>query len=255
MVTPSAMTSSETVFASRSSKSETSGTSATGGGGAVFGNLCIELMQFSTRRSRESNTRALEPALHVAARMAIQPTARVLPHRRRALRLPRHLARRVPRRWRAGLHQHPRARRQIGVRTVWAKVRQIIFAWWIWAIAAIVALVYDNWGWAIGTGSHVGVRVPRMAERSAPSRRSRTRVQRRRRRVPDDDCGIDGHSVLRGKRDRDSEQRRRVLPGDAEEPSRWRNAPSPSRRTSTGRAISAGGSRKRSPPRRRRASA
>ena len=84
--------------------------------------------------------------------MAIQPTARVLPHRRRALRLPRHLARRVPRRWRAGLHQHPRARRQIGVRTVWAKVRQIVFAWWLWAIAAIVSLVYDNWGWAVGTG-------------------------------------------------------------------------------------------------------
>ena len=50
------------------------------------------------------------------------------------------------------LHQHPKARRQIGVRTVWAKVRQIVFAWWVWAIAAIVALVYDNWGWAIGTG-------------------------------------------------------------------------------------------------------
>jgi cardiolipin synthase A/B len=58
----------------------------------------------------------------------------------------------VPRRWRAGLHQHPKARRQIGVRTAWAKVRQIVFAWWVWAIAVIVALVYDNWGWAIGTG-------------------------------------------------------------------------------------------------------
>jgi cardiolipin synthase len=66
--------------------------------------------------------------------------------------MPRQLRRRVPRRWRAGLHQHPRVRRQIGVRTVWAKVRQLFFAWWVWAIAFIVALVYDNWGWAVGTG-------------------------------------------------------------------------------------------------------
>ena len=84
--------------------------------------------------------------------MATQPTAQLLPRRRRALRLPRHLRRRVPRRWRAGLHQHPNVRRQIGVRTAWAKIRQILFAWWVWAIAAITALVYDNWGWAIGTG-------------------------------------------------------------------------------------------------------
>ncbi|MEO5742675.1 MAG: phospholipase D-like domain-containing protein [Vicinamibacterales bacterium] len=58
----------------------------------------------------------------------------------------------MPRRWRAGLHQHPKVRRQIGVRTVWAKVRQIVFTWWAWGIVAIVALVYDSWGWAIGTG-------------------------------------------------------------------------------------------------------
>jgi cardiolipin synthase A/B len=84
--------------------------------------------------------------------MAIQSTAQSLPRRRHALRLPRHLRHRVPRRWRAGLHRHPRARRQIGVRTAWAKVRQIVFAWWVWGIAAVTALVYDNWGWAIGTG-------------------------------------------------------------------------------------------------------
>jgi cardiolipin synthase len=58
----------------------------------------------------------------------------------------------VPRRWRAGLHQHPRARRQIGVRTAWAKVRQFVFAWWLWGIASVTALIFDNWGWAIGTG-------------------------------------------------------------------------------------------------------
>src|SRR5688572_13902838 len=88
--------------------------------------------------------------------MASQPTAQLLPHRRPRLRLRRHLRRRVPRRWRAGLHQHPKARRQIGVRTAWAKVRQIVFAWWVWAITAVAALVYDNWGWAIGTGLMAG---------------------------------------------------------------------------------------------------
>ena len=58
----------------------------------------------------------------------------------------------VPRRWRAGLHQHPRARRPIGARTAWATVRLLVFRWWIWGAAAIVALIYDNWNWAIGTG-------------------------------------------------------------------------------------------------------
>ena len=82
--------------------------------------------------------------------MATQPIAHVHP-RRRPNRFPRN-RRRVPRRWRAGLHQHPKVRRQVGVRTVWAKVRQIIFFWWVWGFAAIVALVYNKWGWAIGTG-------------------------------------------------------------------------------------------------------
>src|SRR5688572_493812 len=81
--------------------------------------------------------------------MATRPVAQLLPDRR-SFRL-RH-RRRVPRRWRAGLHQHPKLRRQIGVRTAWAKVRQIIFWWWLWGIATIVSLIYDNWGWAIGTG-------------------------------------------------------------------------------------------------------
>ena len=58
----------------------------------------------------------------------------------------------MSRRWREGLHQHPKARRPIGARSLWATVRLLIFRWWIWAAAAIVALIYDNWGWAIGTG-------------------------------------------------------------------------------------------------------
>jgi cardiolipin synthase len=28
----------------------------------------------------------------------------------------------------------------------------VIFWWWIWAVAALVALVYDKWWWALGTG-------------------------------------------------------------------------------------------------------
>jgi hypothetical protein len=45
---------------------------------------------------------------------------------------------------------------------VWAKVRQIFFAWWVWAIVAIVALIYDNWGLAITTG------LSTLASRSVP---------------------------------------------------------------------------------------
>jgi cardiolipin synthase len=83
--------------------------------------------------------------------MATAPVGTLLP-RRSQIKLPHHRRRRVPRRWRAGLHQHPRARRPIGARTLWAKVRLIVFCWWVWAIAAIIALIYDKWGWATGTG-------------------------------------------------------------------------------------------------------
>ncbi len=40
-----------------------------------------------------------------------------------------------------------------GVRTLWAKTRRMIFLWWIWALAAIAALVFDKWWWAFGTGA------------------------------------------------------------------------------------------------------
>jgi len=82
--------------------------------------------------------------------MATEPVARALP-RNRPYRVGRN-RRRVPRRWRAGLHQHPKVRPQVGVRTVWQKTRQIIFWWWAWGLAAIVALIYNKWGWATGTG-------------------------------------------------------------------------------------------------------
>ena len=38
------------------------------------------------------------------------------------------------------------------MRTIWAKVRQIIFWWWIWGAVAVVALIYRDWPWAIGAG-------------------------------------------------------------------------------------------------------
>lgn len=80
--------------------------------------------------------------------MATESMSRTAP-RRRPYRTRR---RRVPRRWRAGLHQHPKLRRPIGARTLWATFRLLFFRWWIWGTASIVALIYDNWGWAIGTG-------------------------------------------------------------------------------------------------------
>jgi cardiolipin synthase len=39
------------------------------------------------------------------------------------------------------------------VRTAWAKIRQIIFWWWIWALAALAALVADQWLTAAATGA------------------------------------------------------------------------------------------------------
>jgi cardiolipin synthase len=83
--------------------------------------------------------------------LATEPVGRTLPNRRPTFRHLRH-RRRIRRRWRAGLHQHPRVRRPIGVRTLWAKTRQILFWWWLWASAAIFAMVRDEWWWAFGTG-------------------------------------------------------------------------------------------------------
>src|SRR4026209_1669346 len=66
METPSAMTINAIVRASSSSKIEPLGASgAAGTSGLAFDNLCSELMQISSRRSRGSNTRTLELALHV----------------------------------------------------------------------------------------------------------------------------------------------------------------------------------------------
>jgi len=68
-------------------------------------------------------------------------------------RFPPHRRRRVPRRWRAGLHQDARRRPPKGVRTLWAKLRRLAFAWYFWALATIVLLVADEWAWATFTGA------------------------------------------------------------------------------------------------------
>jgi cardiolipin synthase len=74
------------------------------------------------------------------------------PRRQLNVRFPRK-RRRVPRRWRHGFHRDPRTLPPKGVRTVWAKTRQVIFWWWVWALAALAALVTDDWWWAFGTGA------------------------------------------------------------------------------------------------------
>ena len=140
-------------------------------------------------------------------RMATRPNAHTLPRRRPALRLPSNLRRRVSRRWRAGLHQHPNVRPQIGVRTVWAKARQMLFAWWVWGIVAIVALIYDNWGWAIGTGLMSAFAFLAWPTEVPP------RVGLDHEFCVDDDeflttmAGIDGRSVFRRQHARHPEQR------------------------------------------------
>ena len=35
----------------------------------------------------------------------------------------------------------------------WARVRRLLWSWWPWALISIASLVYDRWGWAIGTGA------------------------------------------------------------------------------------------------------
>ena len=34
----------------------------------------------------------------------------------------------------------------------WARARRLLWSWWPWALICITAMVYDKWGWAIGTG-------------------------------------------------------------------------------------------------------
>jgi cardiolipin synthase A/B len=45
-----------------------------------------------------------------------------------------------------------RARRPKGAPTVGARVRRLLWSWWPWALISIWAVIYDRWGWAIGTG-------------------------------------------------------------------------------------------------------
>jgi cardiolipin synthase A/B len=56
------------------------------------------------------------------------------------------------RRWRYRLAPDPLKRRPKGILSFWARGRRLVWSWWPWALACTTALVYDKWGWAIGTG-------------------------------------------------------------------------------------------------------
>ena len=63
-------------------------------------------------------------------------------------------ARRVPRRWRRGVSlQHPKDQSPKATPPVWLRIRRVLFAWWIWALLTVVALVFDEWWWAVGAGA------------------------------------------------------------------------------------------------------
>ncbi len=46
----------------------------------------------------------------------------------------------------------PLRRAPKGALPFWTRVRRLFWSWWPWAIACVLALVFDKWGWAIGTG-------------------------------------------------------------------------------------------------------
>src|SRR5687768_8855717 len=47
----------------------------------------------------------------------------------------------------------PRSRLPKGVLTFWTRARRLLWSWWPWAIASIWAIRYDEWVWAVATGS------------------------------------------------------------------------------------------------------
>ena len=60
--------------------------------------------------------------------------------------------RRVAKRWRYRLAPDPRTRPARGLPRLWMRIRRVVWSWWPWSIAFLVAMVYDRWYWAIGTG-------------------------------------------------------------------------------------------------------
>ena len=129
---------------------------------------------------------------------------------------PRLRRQRVNRYWRYRLAPDPLRRAPKGALPFWTRVRRLLWSWWPWAIACVLALVLDKWGWAIGTGLMALVSYLLTPVESAAALRPRSRV-----RVDDeeflaDDGRRDRRSVPgTGQPHRHPQQRRRVLPGDA----------------------------------------
>lgn len=66
---------------------------------------------------------------------------------------PSRFKRGVQRKWRRRLEPPvTRARRPVGVQSVWASVRRLIWSWRPWALLFLAALITDEWFWAWVTG-------------------------------------------------------------------------------------------------------
>jgi cardiolipin synthase len=61
--------------------------------------------------------------------------------------------RRMHRQWRYRLAPEPRDRVPKGLPRFWQRIRRVFWSWLPWAAATIVALVRDEWWWAIGWGA------------------------------------------------------------------------------------------------------
>ena len=60
--------------------------------------------------------------------------------------------RRVAKRWRYRLAPDPRSRPPKGLPGLWMRLRRMLWSWWPWAVAFLVAMVLDRWYWAAGMG-------------------------------------------------------------------------------------------------------
>jgi cardiolipin synthase len=77
--------------------------------------------------------------------------AAAAPRLPRSHRRPWH-RRTVPRYWRYRLAPDPLERRPKGRLPFWTRARRLLWSWWPWAAAFLIAMVHDKWGWAVGTG-------------------------------------------------------------------------------------------------------
>ena len=60
----------------------------------------------------------------------------------------------MPRRWRTRLAPGTDAlqRPAKGAITLWARARRLLWTWWLWAAACLMAIAYNEWGWVVGFG-------------------------------------------------------------------------------------------------------